>query len=281
MIDNMEEMAELYFREIGSHRLLTAEEEQRLAQRIEAGDEQARTQFVEANLKLVISIARRYQGYGLALEDLIQDGNIGLMRAVERFDYRRGFKFSTFATWWIRQAITRALADKKRTIRLPVHVHEDVRRLSQMEAALSSQLQREPTFQELADALGISLVKVSDLNAARRSILSLDCPLNADEDLTLGDILEETRVERLEEAVTDRVHQQELRAHIDAALTQLNVREQHVLKLRYGLEGAKSHTLQEVGVLLHITRERVRQIEAKALHKLAQVTELAGLLGEE
>jgi len=282
MIDKEEEIADLYFRDIGSYHLLTAEEEQCLARRIAAGDEQARQQFLESNLKLVISVARRYQGQGLALEDLIQEGNIGLIRAVERFDYRRGFKFSTYATWWIRQAITRALADKKRAIRLPVHVHEDIRHLSLMETTLSLRLQREPTFQELSSELGFTPEKLRDLVAARHSILSLDYPLINDEEQTLADLLEEPLAEQPDETVTAHMQQRELRARIDAALaSSLTEREQRVIRLRYGLDGgAESRTLQEVGMILHVTRERVRQLEAKALQKLAQVTELAGLIGE-
>lgn len=282
MIDKEAEVVDQYFHDIGTRSLLTPEEERHLAQRVASGDAQARRQFIEANLKLVVSIAKRYQGQGLALEDLVQEGNIGLMRAVERFDYRRGCKFSTYATWWIRQAITRALADKKRAIRLPVHLHEDIRRLSYRESTLIVQLEREPTVQELADALGMSLAKVHQLIAARQPILSLEYPLHEDGEQSLDDLLAELPTEQPEEAVARQMQQEDLRKRIDAVLARcLSEREQYVIRLRFGLDGgAESRTLQEVGTLLNVTRERVRQIEEKALSKLGAVDELASLIGE-
>ncbi len=271
-----------YLHDIGKRRLLTAEEEQDLAHRIKQGDDQARERFIEANLPLVISIAERYQGYGLPLTDLVQEGNIGLMRAVERFDPTRGRKFSTYAIWWIRQAITRALAEKKRVIRLPVHFNDDIRHLSRMETTLAERLQREPTQQEIADALGICLQKVQEIIAFRQTTLSLDRPLEKDEDLTLGDILEEAQKDHPEESVTLSLQQQELRAHIEDALARcLSAKEQDVIRLRFCLDGkGERRTLHEVAIILHLTRERIRQIEQKALQKLSTVSELASLLEE-
>lgn len=269
-----------YLQDIGRNRLLTREEEQFLAHQIKQGDEQARQRFVEANLRLVVSIAEKYQGCGLALDDLIQEGNLGLMVAVERFDAQRGCKFSTYATWWIRQAITRALANKTRVIRLPVHLGDDLRRLSQMETTLAMHFQREPTYQELADALGIRLQRVLEMVAARHTVLSLDHPLEENEDQTLCDLLEETQSGPPEEVVTTRLQHQAVRTRIEETLQRcLTEKEQSVIRLRFGLDdAARGRTLQEVGEALHVTRERARQIEKRALQKLSAIGDLASLI---
>ena len=272
-----------YLQAIGTTPLLSALEEQQLAQQVEAGNEQAKQRFIEANLRLVVKVATRYQGYGLELIDLIQEGNLGLMRAVGKFNYRRGFKFSTYATWWIRQAITRALAEKTRAIRLPVYVQDVLRRLSLTEARLAAELEREPTLEELASALGTSPERLQELVAASRSILSLDRPL------ALSDEVGMTLCDRLEAAQEGDpgaggplgFQHQERRARIEAALaTTLSMREQQVIRLRYLDDGESRRTLQDVGARLGITRERVRQLEKRALAKLREVEGLASLIGD-
>lgn len=267
-----------YLQEIGAMPVLTAEEERWLACRIAAGDAEAKQHFIEANLRLVVSVAKRYQGHGLDLNDLIQEGNLGLMRAVERFDAARGYKFSTYATWWIRQAITRALIDQAPTIRLPVHMDETIRRVYKGEAELAQQLQRDPTRQELADYLGMRLQRMNAINAASHITISLDRPLGEDEEDTLLDVVEDKRDQSLEETVSAHIKHQELRCRIQAALVQLKPQEQCVIQLRYGLDGTNERrTLLQVGTILGITRERVRQVEAKALEKLRQCTVLTTL----
>jgi RNA polymerase primary sigma factor len=270
MINEDVEIAEIadatgqYLNDIGPRPLLSSEEEQHLAMQIKAGNEQARQQFVEANLKLVVSVAKRYQGRGLALEDLIQEGNLGLMRAVEKFDASRGYKFSTYAFWWIRQAITRAIADQGRTIRLPVHLGDKLNRLKGISLHLQQELAREPTSEELAEHLGISAEKVQELLNATLEPVSLDLPLNEGQDLDLGDVIED----RTTLAPPDAASHLALTELVEDLLERLTERERAVLSLRYGLADGRSHTLAEVGKHFQVTRERIRQIEASALDKL-------------
>jgi RNA polymerase primary sigma factor len=268
-----------YLREIGATPLLTAQEEVCLAHRCKQGDEEALHRFSVANLRLVVSIARRYQGFGLDLEDLVQEGNLGLMRAVDRFDPERGYKFSTYATWWIRQSIMRAIAEKGRTIRLPVHLGDKIRALQRAEAALAVRLQREPTLSEVASAVSLSQERVQQLRVASRDIESLDVTRDEETGSTLEDMLTDAASPWPGVEVSTHLAQRELRDCVQSALRQLNAQEQRVITLRYGLDGREERrTLQQVGAIMQITRERVRQIEKKALHKLSTVSELAGLV---
>jgi RNA polymerase primary sigma factor len=263
--DIADDSVRLYLREIGKIPLLTAEEELALAQRVVAGDKRAKDQMAEANMRLVVSIAKRYVGRGLDLLDLIQEGNTGLLRAVEKFDPDKGFKFSTYATWWIRQAITRAIADQARTIRIPVHMVETINKLLRTQRRLTQELNREPTNEEIAQAMEIEVEKVEHIMKIKQDISSLDASVRDDEeDSVLADFIEDEDTISPEESATGSL----LKEHVKEMLGSLTEREQKILKLRFGLEDGKSHTLEEVGQEFSVTRERIRQIEAKALAKL-------------
>jgi RNA polymerase primary sigma factor len=254
----------LYLSEIGKVRLLTAEQEVSLARRIERGDQDAKRQLVEANLRLVVSIARRYAGRGMTLLDLIQEGNLGLIRAVEKFDYRRGFKFSTYATWWIRQAITRGLADQARTIRIPVHMVETINKLIRVQRQLVQDTGHDPTPEEIGAEMGIDADKVREILKISQVPISLETPVGDEGDSEIGDFLEDEAAPAPVAAVQDIVKNEELLI----VLSMLPQRERRVLELRYGLADGRPHTLEEVGQKFGVTRERIRQIEAKTLLKL-------------
>jgi RNA polymerase primary sigma factor len=256
----------LYVRQIGDGRLLTAAEERELARRKDLGDEAAKRKLIESNLRLVMSITRNYTRAGVPLLDLIQEGNLGLIRAVEKFDYRMGFKLSTYATWWIRQSVTRALADQGRTIRLPVHVAEQARRVMRSRRVLAQKLNRDPTVTELAVESGFPEKRVQELLELVEDPVSLETPVGDGESL-YGDLIEDTQSEKPDETTAQHLRTAELAA----ALERLNPRMRHVLALRFGLDGARPQTLEEVGAGLGITRERVRQLEARALRELRQV----------
>jgi len=254
----------IYLREIGSVPLLTPEEEVELAKRIEKGDTEALQRFVLANLRLVVSIAKRYVGRGLPLLDLIQEGNIGLMRAVQKFDWRKGHRFSTYATWWIRQAITRAIGDKSREIRLPAHINEELNRINRIRQQLSQTVNREPTPEEIAEKAGTSPERVRELLGYLQQPVSLDTPVGEEADSTLGEFVPDVRANPEEEA-TDEVLKTEMDRVLDEVLTP---REKRVLQLRYGLGDGHTYSLEKVGRELGVTRERVRQLEKQALEKL-------------
>ena len=254
----------MYLKEIGKISLLSLEEEQELSKRVAEGDEQAKNILAESNLRLVVSIAKRYVGRGLLFLDLIQEGNIGLMKAVEKFDYDKGYKFSTYATWWIRQAITRALADQARTIRVPVHMVETINKMARIERQMTLELNREPTDQELAKKMGLSADKIVEIRKISQDPVSLETPIGEEDDSHLGDFLADERTMSPEELATYEILKDELREVLDT----LTVREKEVLELRFGLFDGSSHTLEEVGKQFKVTRERIRQIEAKALRKL-------------
>lgn len=265
MDDIADDSVRLYLREIGKIPLLNAEEELELAQKVVAGDKRAKDKMAEANMRLVVSIAKRYVGRGLDLLDLIQEGNTGLLRAVEKFDPDKGFKFSTYATWWIRQAITRAIADQARTIRIPVHMVETINKLLRTQRRLTQELNREPTNEEIAKAMEIEVEKVEHIMKIKQDISSLDASVRDDEeDSVLADFIEDEDTISPEESATNQL----LKEHVKDMLGALTEREQKILKLRFGLEDGKSHTLEEVGQEFSVTRERIRQIEAKALAKL-------------
>ncbi len=262
---------QLFLNEVGRHKLLTADEEVALATRIERGDAAAKEQMVNANLRLVVSIAKRYQGHGLSLLDLIQEGIIGLIRAVEKFDWRKGFKFSTYATWWIRQAVQRGVANKSRTIRIPVHIVEREQRIARAERELVAKLGREPTDQEVAKAARLSVKQVREVRAAARAVTSLDKPVG-DEGTALGDLFASEQ-ETPEEKIDVSLREEALRQ----ALDDLPDRARDVLRLRYGLGGQDPRSLESIGRALGLTRERVRQIEQDALARLAVSRELEAL----
>jgi RNA polymerase primary sigma factor len=265
-----------YLREIGRVPMITHDREIELAQRIEAGDREAMKQFILANLRLVVSIAKRYVGRGLTLLDLIQEGNIGLIRAVQRYDWRRGHRFSTHATWWIRQAISRAVADKGRTIRLPVYVNTALNRIRRERQRLLQELGREPTEEELAEATGLDPIRMVELQSAPGAPVSLELPVGEDEEQELGDVLADTESASPEDIATTQTLKDEVQRVLESVLTP---RERLVLQLRFGLGNSQAHPLEQVGRELGITRERVRQIEAGALAKLRQPPVLERLKG--
>lgn len=265
--DASDDSVRLYLREIGKIPLLNSEEELALAQRVVAGEKKAKDKMAEANMRLVVSIAKRYSGRGLDFLDLIQEGNTGLLRAVEKFDPDKGFKFSTYATWWIRQAITRAIADQARTIRIPVHMVETINKLLRTQRRMTQELNREPTIDELAKELEMEPDKVEYVIKIKQDITSLDAGVGRDgedEDSVLGDFIEDEDGATPEESATNQL----LKEQVQSILSTLSDREQKIVKMRFGLENGKSHTLEEVGQEFAVTRERIRQIEAKALAKL-------------
>ncbi len=259
-----EDPVRMYLKEIGNVPLLSTEEEVALAQRVEAGDESAKKQLIEANLRLVVSIAKKYVGRGMPFLDLIQEGNMGLMKAVDKFDYSKGFKFSTYATWWIRQAITRGIADTGRTIRVPVHMVETINKTLRMTRTLLQELGREPTPEEVADRLGVPVARVREVLKISRDPVSLDTPIGEEDDSHLGDFIEDDSAL----SPADSAAFSMLRAELSTALESLTDRERQVVQLRFGLIDGRARTLEEVGKEFNVTRERIRQIEAKALRKL-------------
>jgi len=259
----------LYFQEMGKVPLLTGVEEVSLARRIERGDAAARQKLIESNLRLVVSIARRHVGRGMPLLDLIQEGNLGLMRAVEKFDYRRGFKFSTYATWWIRQAITRAMADQSRTIRVPVHMVEHIQTFVRVQRLLVQEIGREPTPEEIAKEMGVTLAKVREIQRISQEPASLHQAVGDEGDSQLGDFVEDTQSVAPAEEVAGIVQREE----VVAVLGLLSYRERHVLRLRFGLDDGRPRTLEEVGQVFGVTRERIRQIESRTLAKLKAIRE--------
>ena len=259
-----EDPVRMYLKEIGNVPLLTTEQEVELAKRVEAGDEEAKKQLTEANLRLVVSIAKKYVGRGMPFLDLIQEGNMGLMKAVDKFDYTKGYKFSTYATWWIRQAITRGIADTGRTIRVPVHMVETINKTLRMTRTLLQELGREPTPEEVAERLNVSVSRVREVLKISRDPVSLDTPIGEEDDSHLGDFIEDHSAL----SPADSAAFSMLRAELATALESLTDRERQVVKLRFGLEDGRARTLEEVGKEFNVTRERIRQIEAKALRKL-------------
>ena len=260
----LDDPVRMYLKEIGRVPLLTAEEEVELAKRIEAGDEQAVRELAEANLRLVVSIAKRYVGRGMQFLDLIQEGNLGLIKAVEKFDYTKGFKFSTYATWWIRQAITRSIADQARTIRIPVHMVETINKLTRISRQLLQELGRAPLPEEIAEEMDLPVERVREIMKIAQEPVSLETPIGEEEDSHLGDFIEDQEAVAPAEAAAFTMLQEQL----GQVLESLTPREQQVLKLRFGLEDGRGRTLEEVGQVFGVTRERIRQIEAKALRKL-------------
>jgi RNA polymerase primary sigma factor len=260
----LDDPVRLYLKEIGKVPLLSADEEIELAKRMEQGDQDAKKRLAEANLRLVVSIAKRYVGRGMLFLDLIQEGNMGLIKAVEKFDYRKGYKFSTYATWWIRQAITRAIADQARTIRIPVHMVETINKLIRVSRQLLQELGRDPTPEEIAEEMDMPVAKVRDIMKIAQEPVSLETPIGEEEDSHLGDFIPDTEMMVPADAVAFTMLKEQLLEVLDT----LTDREQKVLRLRFGLDDGRARTLEEVGKIFNVTRERIRQIEAKALRKL-------------
>jgi RNA polymerase primary sigma factor len=272
-----EDSVRLYLREIGRVKMVKPDEEIELARQIAKGDRDAKKRLIQANLRLVISIAKKYVNRGLPFQDLIQEGNLGLIRAAEKFDHTKGFKFSTYATWWIRQAISRGLADKSRTIRVPVHMVESINKMKKTSARLAQELGRKPTELELSKAMELPVGKIQEIIQADREPISMEMPLNRDEETYLGDLIEDNESSRPDSTTVEELMRQDL----NRMLSQLTPRERDIMHLRYGLEDGRQRTLEEVGRLFNITRERVRQIEHKAFRKLRQPawsSKLAGYL---
>ena len=265
---SIEDPVRMYLKEIGKVPLLSAEEEIELAKRMADGDEEAKKRLAEANLRLVVSIAKRYVGRGMLFLDLIQEGNLGLIKAVEKFDYQKGFKFSTYATWWIRQAITRAIADQARTIRIPVHMVETINKLIRVSRQLLQELGREPTPEEIAKEMDMPVERVREILKISQEPVSLETPIGEEEDSHLGDFIQDEHIP----VPADEAAHTLLREQLEKVMDTLSEREQKVLALRFGLEDGKPHTLEEVGREFQVTRERIRQIEAKALRKLRHPT---------
>ena len=261
---SIEDPVRMYLKEIGKVPLLTAEEEVELAKRMSEGDEEAKKRLAEANLRLVVSIAKRYVGRGMLFLDLIQEGNLGLIKAVEKFDYQKGFKFSTYATWWIRQAITRAIADQARTIRIPVHMVETINKLVRVSRQLLQELGREPSPEEIAEELKMPVERVREILKISQEPVSLETPIGEEEDSHLGDFIQDDNVPVPAEAAAQTL----LKEQLNEVLDSLTEREQKVLRLRFGMNDGRARTLEEVGKEFDVTRERIRQIEAKALRKL-------------
>ena len=260
----LDDPVKMYLKEIGRVPLLSGDEEIELARKMQEGDEAAKRRLSEANLRLVVSIAKRYVGRGMLFLDLIQEGNLGLMKAVEKFDYQKGFKFSTYATWWIRQSITRAIADQARTIRIPVHMVETINKLTRCSRMLLQENGREPTPEELATAMGVDVSRVMEIQKIAQDPVSLETPIGEEEDSHLGDFIEDDKTQTPGDSVTSIMLKEQLLGVLDT----LTPREEKVLRLRYGIDDGKPRTLEEVGKEFNVTRERIRQIEAKALRKL-------------
>lgn len=260
----LDDPVKMYLKDIGRVPLLSADEEIELAKRMQENDEAAKKRLSEANLRLVVSIAKRYVGRGMLFLDLIQEGNLGLMKAVEKFDYQKGFKFSTYATWWIRQSITRAIADQARTIRIPVHMVETINKLTRVQRILLQELGREPTPSEIAEKMGVSEERVREIQKIAQDPVSLETPIGEEEDSHLGDFIEDEKTTTPSDSVAFTMLKEQLLGVLDT----LTPREEKVLRLRYGIDDGKSRTLEEVGKEFNVTRERIRQIEAKALRKL-------------
>ena len=261
---SLEDPVRMYLKEIGKVPLLSADEEIELAQRMELGDQEAKKRLAEANLRLVVSIAKRYVGRGMLFLDLIQEGNLGLIKAVEKFDYRKGYKFSTYATWWIRQAITRAIADQARTIRIPVHMVETINKVIRVSRQLLQELGREPTPEEIAEEMNMPVDRVREILKISQEPVSMETPIGEEEDSHLGDFIEDDKVPVPADAAAFTL----LKEQLVEVLGTLTEREQKVLRLRFGLDDGRARTLEEVGKEFKVTRERIRQIEAKALRKL-------------